>query len=403
MNKSTNFTGQPVFTQLLSYLHRPLIQSIATKQKSDHYTKRFSTYGHLVTMLYSVFNNCDSLREVTTGLLAWEERISHLGINFHPRRSTLSDANRRRSEKVFEEIYLALFAKYKHFLSDSRSSSKKLYVFDSTTITLFKEILKGAGRSNLNGKRKGGIKVHTLMDHKQAVPKMIRFSAAAANDSQFLKEVDLPTGSVLVFDRGYPDYRSYNRFSQQKITWVTRLRKNASFDSIQDLEVSDFNRKRGVLSDQLIVMGHNLNKKAIKVKSRLIQYKDSKTNKTFQFITNNTDLSALTIAQYYKKRWKIELLFKQLKQNYPLKSFLGDNENAIKIQIWTTLIANLIVQIIRNLSKTKLSFSNMVAMIRVYIGTYIHLFNFIRNPEKALRRSQLKNEFRGIQYPLFEP
>lgn len=131
VNKSTFFNGQPIFTQLLKFIPKDSVTRIAHEHKADYYSKRFNTYEHLVTMLYSIFNNCNSLREVSTGMLASEERLTHLGIRYHPRRSTISDANNRRMAEVFGQIYYTLYKKYAAFLSDSRKSSKasKLYIF----------------------------------------------------------------------------------------------------------------------------------------------------------------------------------------------------------------------------------------------------------------------------------
>src|SRR5215213_8015011 len=204
MSKSTFFTGQPIFNQILNFIPRSMVNSVAGECQSDRYCKYFKTYEHLVTMLYAIYNQCTSIREVTTGLLAWERRILHLGIDHHPRRSTLSDANKRRSHEVFEKIYFKLLKRYHAFLPDSRKRSRKnnVYIFDSTTIALFQEILKGSGLSKANGRRKGGIKVHTLLNTRQDVPHMIRYSPGAGNDVKFLKGVQLPAGSVIVFDKG---------------------------------------------------------------------------------------------------------------------------------------------------------------------------------------------------------
>src|ERR1700730_56456 len=386
MTKGTFFIGQPIFNQVLSCIPRPLVNRISVEHKADHYCKRFTTYEHLVTLLYAVFNHCTSLREVSTGLLAWEQRISHLGMKHHPRRSTISDANNRRSEAVFESIYLRLFSRYAHFLSDSQPNNKRkrLYIFDSTTITLFNEVLQGTGLSKMDGRRKGGIKVHTLMRSDQDVPCMVRYSAAKANDVQFLKQVQLPKGSVIVFDRGYPDYRSYNRFTKQGVNWVTRLRTHTVYQIANNRPVAEIHYRQGVQADQEIIVGNTHHRSAIKVKARLIRFKDPLTAKIFEFLTNNFRLSPLTIANYYRKRWQIELLFKRVKQNYPLKYFLGDSANAIKIQIWSVLIADLLLKVIKKGSGCKWSFSNLASMIRLHLMTYIHLTSFLKAPEKEL-------------------
>jgi hypothetical protein len=382
MSKGTFFIGQPIFNQVLFYVPRHLITQLAREHKSDYYCKRFTTFEHLVTMLYCVFNNCNSLREVSTGLLAWEQRIGHLGMKHFPRRSTISDANTRRSDAVFESIYLKLFARYAHFLSDSQPKSKasRMYIFDSTTITLFNEILQGTGLpKKMTGRRKGGIKVHSLIRSDQDVPCMIRFSAAKANDTQYLKQIRVPKGSVLLFDKGYPDYRTYARFTKEGVTWITRLRNRAAYQVIEDRELLQSYAEQGVLSDTEILLGS-----ATKLRARLVTYKDPLTNKTFQFLTNNFRLSPLTIADYYRQRWQIETLFKRLKKNYPLKYFLGDSENAIKIQIWSVLIADLLLKVIKKKAGSRMSFSNLASMIRLHLMTYMDLEAFLRAPEKEL-------------------
>lgn len=399
MNKSTFFTGQPIFTQLLRLIPRDAIEGIARTHKADRYCKRFSTYEHLITMLYSVFNNCNSLREVTTGLLATEHRATHLGLRHHPRRSTLSDANNRRKEEVFAAIYYFLYNRYASFLSDSQKSSRasKIFIIDSTTISLFQEVLRGAGLSNLsNGKHKGGIKVHTLLRSDQDVPCMIRFTKGTANDSQFLKEVNLPKGSIILFDRGYYDFTTFNRFKQDGVTWVSRLRKRYTFEVLERYSTED---QTGILSDSKVELGWQ---GGIKVLARLIKYRDEQQGEVYEFISNNFKMKAETIAALYKKRWQIEMLFKRMKQNYPLKYFLGDSENAIKLQIWCSLIADLLLKIIKKSAAAKWSFSNLAAMIRLHLMTYIDLFGFLKSPEKALLKRNLTTKQLSIEQLLFE-
>jgi Transposase DDE domain/Domain of unknown function (DUF4372) len=399
MSKSIFFTGQPIFSQVLSFLPKNTINQIARKHNGDRYCKYYTTYDHLVSMLYAIFNQCTSIRELTSGLLAWEQRITHLGVNNFPRRSTFSDANQRRSEVIFGEIYQSLYKRYAHFLSDSRKGRKgKLYIADSTTVSLFQEILRGVGTNPANGKRKGGVKVHTLIRSDQDVPCLIRLTAAVAADSPFLKQIQLPKGSILVFDKGYNDYSQFERFTTDKITWVTRKRKYSVYRIKENLEVSTNQIKRGVQKDRLIVMGYHGGKKHTFVKARLINYVDKPSGKKFQFLTNNTSLAPATIAAIYQKRWQIELLFKRLKQNYPLRYFLGDSPNAIKIQIWCSLIADFLIKIIKSLAGKKWSFSNLASVIRIHLMTYINLYNFLRNPEKALKE---KLEINQPQWPLF--
>jgi hypothetical protein len=405
MSKGTFFTGQPIFNQVLNFIPRSSVQTIARELDADRYYKSFKTYEHLVTMLYSIFNHCTSLREVTTGLLAWDHRIQHLGINSHPRRSTLADANKNRSHEVFEKIYLKLLSRYRDILPDSRKRSRKnnLYIFDSTSIALFQEILKGAGRTPSEGRRKGGIKVHTLLHAGQDVPSMIRYSAAADNDTKFLKELRLAPGSVIVFDKGYRHYATYNRFSKEAITWVTRHRDHSVYKIKQRCVVNDYQKKQGIKTDWLIELGHTHSQSAIKVNARMIGYYDSIKKRHFQFITNNIELAPLTIANYYQQRWQIETFFKRIKQNYPLQYFLGDNENAIKIQIWCTLIADLLLKIIKKGTRSPMAYSNIAGLIRLHLMTYMDLKNFLRSPEKSLLRKVREQKKKLLAPDLFSP
>jgi transposase len=404
MSKSNFFTGQPIFNQLLNFIPRAIVHEVAAEFNADHYYKTFKTYDHLVTMLYAIFNHCTSIREVTTGLLAWEYRIHHLGVGRHPRRSTIAEANKSRNAEVFERIYYRLLNKYQAVLPDSRKRSKKnnLYIFDSTTITLFKEILKGSGLTNRDGKRKGGIKVHTLLHAASDVPVMIRYSEAINNDANFLKQVTLPPGSVIVFDKGYRDYSTYNRFTENKITWVTRHRDSSIYKIIERNPISEYQRKCGIMADLEIILGHDHSKHATKVPARMVQYKDPNTHQIFTFITNNRILAPFTIAQYYKQRWQIETFFKRIKQNYPVQYFLGDNENAIKIQIWCALIADLILKVMKQGTQTKMSFSNIVGLIRHHLMTYMDVKNFIKSPEKSLL-IKIRSQNRSPQLPSLFP
>lgn len=400
MRKSSFFTGQPIFGQLIKFIPRHLISTVARTHQSDRYCKRFSTYDHLICMLYGVFNQCTSLREITTGMLAWENRLLHLGMTRHPRRSTISDANNRRNCEVFQSIYAALFKQYGHFLSDSRSPNNRLYIFDSTTITLFQEILKAAGTCPANGKRKGGIKVHTLIRCDQDVPSMIRFSAGAANDMGLLKDIHLPKGSLVVFDKGYNDYRTFNRFTDEGISWVTRLHQHLVYTVEQKNIISEVQQKKGVIDDCQILLGVDYKPNKPRVKARLVRFVDQQSGKIFEFLTNNFILKPATIAALYKKRWQIELFFKRMKQNYPLKYFLGDSENAITIQIWCALIADMLLKVVKKAANARCSFSNLAAIVRLHLMTYIHLFKFLKQPEKTMLQ---KIELNSCNPLLFSP
>jgi hypothetical protein len=287
---------------------------------------------------------------------------------------------------------MGLYSRFRKLLSDSqpRKVSQKLFIIDSTTITLFQEILKAAGRPSISGKRKGGIKAHTLMKADEDVPQLIRFSPGAANDISFMKNVSVPKGSILVFDRGYRDYTHLDRWSNEGVTWVTRLRGKAVVEELFEKSISSYHQNQGVISDKVVCLGNHVTDSLTKVQARLIKYFDKENDRTFEFITNNFDYSPVTIAQLYKKRWQIEILFKRIKQTYPLRNFLGDNENAIKIQIWCALIADLLLKVIHSRVKRSWSFANLASMVRLHLMTYINIYKFLDKPEKSLLQAYVK-------------
>lgn len=383
MSKSTFFTGQPVFNQVLNLIDRNSVKTLARAGQHDRYYRYFDTYTHLITMLYCVFNKCTSSREVVSGMQACSNKLQHTGIRKAPGRSTLCDANMKRSSLVFEQLYQQLYRRYRQFLPDSRQQfSSKLFIADSSTITLFQQILKAPSPGKLNGKRKGGIKVHTLMDSSDDVAVQISFTAASANDMTFLKEINLEAGSFIVFDKGYVDYNQYQRLNSEGVFFVTRQKKDASYIITGSNVLSPEDMDAGVMADRMIILGTRTHRKKVKLNSRQITFFDKEKNRTFEFLTNNFTLSALQIADLYKKRWQVEILFKRIKQNFPLKYFLGDNENAIKIQIWCAFIADLLIKLVQAQLKRKWAFSNLRSIIRLHLMSYIHLFDFLNNPEK---------------------
>lgn len=346
---------------------------------SDRYYKQFKTYDHLVTMIFATLSGSSSLREVSSIMLACEGKINHLGLSNYPKRSTLSDANKKRSSRVFAAIYQSIYNQYKHFLSDSNPKIvpvRDLKIVDSSTIGLFSDVLKGAGRNPLNGKKKGGIKMHTMINAREDVPCLVRFSSAATHDHTFLKDLDLKKGSFVVFDKGYVDYQQYHNWTLEDIYFVTRQKDNAVYQSLEEFPIGE-HIHTGVLKDERIEIVKDKQTIAL----RRVAFYHAEQDRVYEFISNNFELPADKIAEIYKQRWQIETLFKRLKQNFPLKYFLGDNQNAIEIQIWVSLIISLIMLVIQRKAKRKWAFSNMMSVIRYHLMTYIDLFKFLKKPD----------------------
>ena len=406
MGKSTNFSGQPLFNQLIKFIGKGDVKRIAKQHKAERYVKKFSTYNHMVVMLFVVFEGYHSIREVILGLLANSHKLSHLGLSYLVRRSTFSEANLRRSSEVFGEIYMSVYRNHAPDLADSRLSDadmRRLYVMDSTTISLFKDILKGVGRNPKEGRKKGGIKAHTIIKASENVPCLVRYSEAVKHDHTFLKEVlNLAPGSIITFDKGYVDYAQYQEFTTKSIWYVTRLKDNAIYEARKEFDIPD-DADSGVLKDEEIVLSYG-DKKKEKHLARRIAYWDRENGRLFEFITNNFDLSAEKIALIYKKRWQIELLFKQLKQNFPLKYFLGDNENAIEIQLWSAMLANLLLTLVKCKVKHKWAFSNLVSVVRQQLMNYINIYRFLEDPEGSWREliKENKSNYQNSLFPDYE-
>lgn len=387
MVKNTYFTGHPIFTQLLKFVNQNEVNRIAKEMGVNRYYKKFRAYEHVVTMLYCCFNRCNSLREVVTGMQVAFNKLQHLGMRSVPRRSTLADANKARSEQFFGKLYHNLYSRFYRTCPDSlkrKGVFNKLFVIDSTTIQLFSDVMKGMGTKPMSGRAKGGAKAHILMKAQEDVPRFVDLTHATKNDKIILEQITLEPGSIVVFDKGYNNYKQLDHWEASKVTWVSRIQDVASYIVKKEIHVSDYARKKGVLSDKIIIMGRPSNKTTVKITARRIEYFHQMSNKTLTFITNNMDFSPLTIADIYKQRWQIEIFFKRIKQSYPLRYFLGDTENAIKIQIWSALITDLLVKIVMDHIHRKWSYANIASMIKLHLMSYVDLFKFLNDPDKAL-------------------
>lgn len=387
MHKDLIFTGQPIFSQIINFIDKSIILNLAAQFGSDRYYKKFTTYNHLMTMLYGTYHNCQSIREVVTGMQACQLKLNHIGVDYSPRRSTLSEANQNRNSNVFEAIFYAIRNQVKPNLPDSLMKEKwykYLHIVDSTTISLFKAILKSAGRNPADGKKKGGLKVHTLMKADEDIPKVVKITASSKHDVSFIQSMKLPKGSIVTFDKGYIDYKQYDLWAQEGVIWVTRMKNGAKYETTQEIEPTIEEKEFGITSIVKITLGHTTHAGVTRTQATLINFFDQKTQKEFYFISNNTHYTSIEITQIYKKRWQIELLFKRLKQNYTLENFLGDNVNAIEIQVWCTLIADILIQLIKSKLRKKWATSNLCSMIRIHLMTYIDLFMFLERPDDAL-------------------
>ena len=400
-----------MFGQLISLLDKSKILKFSREKDGERYVKHFNAWQHMAIMLYAVIKRFDSLREITDSMFPEARKLSHLGINMMPRRSTLSDANARRSESIFEATYRDLYATYKDELSsDSRKHKtpqwmERLQIIDSTTITLFSNLLfKGIGRNPKSGKKKGGIKVHANIHANEGVPSDIKFTSAATNDSFMLKPANYTSGDILAFDRAYIDYAKFEELTRNGVIYVTKMKKNLVYAISDDTMYMTSDGKMSYRIQYVTFTKCVKEGEDIVHKARIITYVDIKKTraKLISLLTNDMEMPIEEIVEIYRKRWEIELLFKQLKQNFPLRYFYGESSNAIKIQIWVTLIANLLIMVLQKRIKRPWSFSGLATMVRIMLMHYVNCYTFFEEPEKDWLATLKSNESAPPKPMLFD-
>lgn len=393
MSKSTDIklVGQPIFSQILKLIDKNSFKSLVKQTGSDYYYKAFKSWTHLVTMLFGIMSRCDSMAETCEGLKGLSGKLQFLGLDRSPSKSTAGDGLRNRDSSFFEKLYYELVERYKGFLSDSRTlglTLKELYIVDSTTIRLFSDILKGVGRNPKNdGKKKGGLKVHMVIDAVQGVGTFIKITEARVHDKNFLRDLKVPKWSMLVFDRAYNFYRQFHKWTEENIYFVTRQKSDAVY-KIKETKLSKRRPKKGiagVYKEQIIEVSYKAGKEMRTFLLRRVCYQDDK-NRQFVFICNNFIITAEEIALIYKKRWQIELLFKKMKQNFQLHYFYGENENAIRTQVWCTLIVQLLLTVMQKKAKTKKAFSTVAAIIRIHLVSMLDVEQLLQQVKRTFSK-----------------
>lgn len=407
-NTNKNLIGQPILTQVLSLVNRNKFSGLAKKHGSDRYYKKFSTWTHFVSIMFGIYSRCDSVTEIVEGMIGCVGKLGHFGLKEVPPKSTITDGNRERDSKFFESLYFSLVKRYSSFLSSSRTlglSIKELFIVDSTTIQLFSNLVfKGVGRNPKDGgKKKGGLKVHMLIDALQDVGRFVKITAAKVHDSKFLNELVLNPFSMVVFDRAYNHYKLFAKWTGKQIWFVTRMKDNAVYEVVQIISENKLPEgEAGVLKEEkvnLCYKENNKDKELQKLLLRRINYRDGK-GRLYVFITNNMALTAQDIADIYKQRWQIELLFKKMKQNFQLHCFYGESENAIRIQIWCTLIAQLLLTVLQGKTKTKKAFSTIACLVRQHLLSYLNLEELLINSKRFYDKYRKTVDYSDSLFPM---
>jgi len=370
-----------LFSQLLKQIPRNEFAALVKKHHGERNAKGFTCWTQLTAMLFCQLAHADSLRDICNGLACCLGKLVHLGINRKPSKSNLSYANAHRPAAVFEDLFWTMTERFR---AQGRFGSRKhkfrfknkLLSLDSTTISLCLNLFPWAEFR----RAKGGVKAHVLLDHDDYMPSYVLISQAKLHDSNVLKMLKLQPGSIVAMDRAYNNYKQFFRWSEDGIYFVTRMKDNAIYEVIQDFPVPV---KRNILSDEVIRLTGLQSQKKCPIFLRRVVVWDQKNEREIVLITNHMDFGATTIGDIYKERWQIELFFKALKQNLKVRSFVGTSENALRIQIWTALIAMLLFKWLHHLSKAGWSLSNLATMLRLNLFTYRDLMDWLDDPFKT--------------------
>lgn len=367
-----------LFNQLLQHFPRNEFAALVRKHNAEYRSKGFDCWTQMVSMLFCQLAHADSLREICNGLSCCLGKLIHLGIGKAPNKSTLSYANEHRPAALFEDLFYTALQRFRDEQGLGRRKAKfrfknKLLSLDSTTITLCCNLFPWAKFR----KAKGGVKAHVLLDHDDYLPDYVLITDAKRSDVKMADAFTLNAGSIVVMDRGYNDYGLFGRWTSQEIYFVTRLKENTAYEVAEECVIP---QNRNIRADQLIRFTGAQAQRDCPCLLRRVVVWDEKNQREIALLTNQLAFGSTTIAAIYKDRWEIELFFKALKSNLRVKSFVGTSENALRIQIWTALIALLLLKWLHHLSKAKWSLSNLASMLRLNLFTYRDLLAWLHEP-----------------------
>ncbi len=358
-----------LFSKLLHHFPRTEFAQLVAKHQAERRAKGFTCWTQMVAILFCHLAHADTLREICGGLACCQDKLRHLGIGKAPNKSTLSYANQHRPVKLFEELFWTMTHHFRALGGLGNRKRKfrfknKLLSLDSTTISLCLNLFPWAKFRRV----KGGVKVHVLLDHDDYMPSFALITEAKRHDRTVARRFNLQPGSIVAFDRTYNDYTLFSQWTDTGIYFVTRLKDNAVYRSI--VENRSVPQNRNILADQIIQLtGHKAEDKCPHLLRRVVVW-DEAHNRIISLLTNHLTFDATTISDIYRDRWEIKIFFKTLNQHLKIKTFIGASENALRVQIWTALIALLLLKYLHPLSKFGWSMSNLATMLRLNLFTY---------------------------------
>ena len=373
-----------LFSQLVALFNRGQFHNLVFRHKAERFAKAFNSWDHFVAMLFCQLAQAKSLREICGGLSCCVGKLRHLGIKKAPNKSTLSYANAHRPWKMFQELFYQTLDVCKQAGPGKHrfKFKNKLLSLDSSTISLCLSLFPWAKFR----RTKGAVKLHLLLDHDGYMPTYAYISNGKKHDVTIARKVPMSPYSIVAMDRGYNDYSLFAHWTEDHIFFVTRLKDNADYTVVKERSVP---RNRNIIADQLIQFsGQNARKRCPHILRKVTVW-DKEQDREIILLTNHLEFGATTISQIYKDRWQIELFFKALKQNLKVKTFVGASENALYIQIWTALIAMLLIKYLKFKSRFNWSLSNLIAFLRWNLFTYRDLWGWIDNPYDVLPENPL--------------
>lgn len=367
-----------LFSQLLHHFPRTEFAHLVAKHQAERRAKGFTCWTQMVAMLFCHMAHADSLREICGGLACCQGKLRHLGIGKAPNKSTLSYANQHRPAELFEDLFWTMMHRFRTSGGLGNRKRKfrfknKLLSLDSTTISLCLNLFPWAKFR----RAKGGVKVHVLLDHDDYMPSFALITEAKRHDRTVARRFNLKAGSIVAFDRAYNDYTLFSQWTENGIYFVTRLKQNAVYRIVENRSVP---QNRNILADQIIQFtGQKAEEKCPHLLRRVVVW-DKTNNRIISLLTNHLKFGATTISDIYKDRWEIEIFYKTLKQHLKVKTFIGTSENALRIQIWTAMIALLLLKYLHHLSTFGWSMSNLATMLRLNLFTYRDLLKWLHDP-----------------------
>ena len=369
-----------IFSQILQLIPRLEFESAVRQHQAEWHARGFGSWGQFIAMLFCQLGHAKSLREICGGLAASEGKLRHLGLPTAPARSTLAYANEHRPWQLQQTIFEQLLTKCQTLAASQPGTRKKrkfrfknpLLSLDATVIDLCATMFDWAKFRQT----KGAVKLHLLLDHDGYLPSFAVITEGKKHEVRVARQMQFAPGAILVFDRGYTDYQWFTNLTQQAVYFVTRLKENADYGVLEKREIP---QRRGVLRDE-VVFFYKLAQAGKDAYFRRIEFYDEQRDRVLVFLTNHLELAAATVAAVYKERWQIELFFRALKQSLRVKTFVGTSANALKTQLWTALIAMLLVKYLQLRSTFGWSLSNLVALLRQQLFVYRDLWTWIDDP-----------------------